>query len=231
MWPPHGFICRMTIPTNAAEELKAALKQQSQRHAEALALMGKIAVDHYDFDTADAVVDAIRTEKPQSIDGRACRNPQSAAAAAAQAGGAGRSRCWTVSPIFSKPGDCSPPPSALQLHDDATKQLLADVDKAAPTDAGAYYEVAEQLGAMRQYPRAAAMYQVAIARAPWWSNARNGLGLLYTQSGDEDLARVTLDAAHKVDPFNVETTNYLRLLDTMKGYDPQGIGPFHRRVR
>ena len=49
----------------------------------------------------------------------------------------------------------------------------------------AYMEVAEQLAPMRQYPRAAAMYQIAVHDAPWWSAARNALGLLYTQSGDE----------------------------------------------
>ena len=59
------------------------------------------------------------------------------------------------------------------------------------------------------------MYKIAIERAPWWTSARNGLGLLYTQSGDEDQARITLDAAHTIDPFNLQTTNYLRLLDDL----------------
>jgi cellulose synthase operon protein C len=75
--------------------------------------------------------------------------------------------------------------------------------------------VAMQLGAMRQYPRAAQHFKIAIERAPWWTAPRNGLGLLYTQSGDEDEARVTLDAAHALDPFNLATTNYLRLLDDL----------------
>ncbi len=54
--------------------------------------------------------------------------------------------------------------------------------------------------------------------APWWNSARNGLGLLYTQSGDEDDARVTLEAAHSIDPFNLRTTNYLRLLDDLASF-------------
>ena len=69
---------------------------------------------------------------------------------------------------------------------------------------------------MRQYPRAEAKYKVAVQRAPWWTAARNGLGLLYTQSGDEDAARVTLEAAKLIDPYNVRTHNYLVLLDQMK---------------
>jgi len=220
-WPAHVAAARFYLShddaSNAEEELKAALKQNSNG-IQALDLMGKIAVDHYDFDTADAVVDAIRTESPQSITAELVetrnllrqRQPKEAALVVR--------KVLDREPDLIEARGLLAATEALQLHDDATKQLLADVDKAAPTDANAYYEVAEQLAAMRQYPRAATMYQVAIERAPWWSNARNGLGLLYTQSGDEDLARVTLDAAHKVDPFDVETTNYLRLLDTMKGY-------------
>jgi tetratricopeptide (TPR) repeat protein len=105
------------------------------------------------------------------------------------------------------------------LHDEQTKSLLADADRADPQGASAYFEVAEQLGAMRQYPRAAAMYKIAIDRAPWWTAPQNGLGLLYTQSGDEDLARSTLTAAHELDPFNFTTTNYLRLLDQLAAFD------------
>ena len=90
------------------------------------------------------------------------------------------------------------------------------VDRLDPDNASAYLEVAEQLGAMRQYPRAAEKYKVAIERAPWWTAAPNGLGLLYTQSGDEDkAARASLEAPAMLDPFNVATTNYLRLLDDM----------------
>src|SRR5206468_10387264 len=104
---------------------------------------------------------------------------------------------------------------ALQLHDDQMAAALAKVEKIDPDNASAYFEVAEQLGALRQYPRAIAKYKVAIERAPWWTAARNGLGLLYTQSGDETEARAALEEARKLDPFNVATTNYLRLLDDM----------------
>src|SRR5439155_19327449 len=104
---------------------------------------------------------------------------------------------------------------SLRLHDDQAAATLKHVESIDPDNASAYFEVAEQLAAMRQYPRAAGMYKIAIERAPWWTSARNGLGLLYTQSGDEDLARITLDAAHTIDPFNMQTTNYLRLLDDL----------------
>jgi tetratricopeptide (TPR) repeat protein len=221
-WPAHVAAARFYLShddaTNAQQELKAALGA-NPNSAKALDLMGQIAVDHYDFNTADAVVDALRGENPNSMTADLLearnllreRQPKEAAVVV--------NRVLARQPNLIEAKALLAATEALQLHDDATKQLLADVDKAAPNDASAYFEVAEQLAAMRQYPRSAAMYKVAIERAPWWSNARNGLGLLYTQSGDEELARVTLDAAHKVDPFDVETTNYLRLLDMMNGYE------------
>ena len=104
---------------------------------------------------------------------------------------------------------------ALLLKDDQTAQILKQVDAIDPNNAAAYEEVADQLASLRQYPRSAEMYKIAVQRAPWWSQARNGLGLLYTQSGDEDAARGVLEAAHTMDPFNDRTTNYLRLLDEM----------------
>ena len=220
-WPAHVAAARYYLShddaNNAQQELQAALRQ-NPNSVEALDLMGQIAVDHFDFNTADAVVDAIRAENSHSIAAELVetrnllrqRQPKEAAIVI--------KRVLARQPDLIEARGLLAATEALQLHDDATRKLLADVDRIAPTDAGAYLEVAEQLGAMRQYPRAAAMYQVAITRAPWWSNARNGLGLLYTQSGEEDLARVTLDAAHKIDPFDVETTNYLRLLDDMKAF-------------
>jgi hypothetical protein len=108
--------------------------------------------------------------------------------------------------------------AALRLHDAECAKILKQIDEIDPHNASAYLELAEHLSAMRQYPRAAGMYKIAIERASWWNAPRNGLGLLYTQSGDEDDARVTLEAAHSLDPFNLRTTNYLRLLDDLASF-------------
>jgi tetratricopeptide (TPR) repeat protein len=219
-WPAHLAAARYYLThndaNNAQQELKDVL-ESNPNCADALALYGKIAVSEYDFNTGEAAVAEIRKENPTSVQADLLetrnllqeREPKQAAVVA--------KRVLSEQPDLLEAKGLLAATEALQLHDEETKKLLAEVDKQAPADAGAYYEVAEQLGAMRQYPRAAAMYQIAIARAPWWNDVRNGLGLLYTQSGDEDLARATLESAHKIDPFNVETTNYLRVLDEMRG--------------
>lgn len=198
----------------ATDELTIALKHNPHDVA-ALALVGKIAVDAFDFSDADAQIASIREvdEHSPAADLLEARNDLQQ-----------RRPKEAIPPLQSVlaryPADIEAlgllaGAQALMLHDDASAQTLKKADAIEPDSPVAYFEVAEQLGAMRQYPRSAAMYKVALARAPWWTAVRNGLGLLMTQSGDEETARVVLEAAHAVDPFSVRTTNYLKLLDMM----------------
>ena len=220
-WPAHLAAGRFYLSHNddhhAEEEVKRALAV-NPRAPDALAVAGQVAVSHYNFNGGDAAVAELRKVDDAAVaaDLLECRNllqqrqPRQAATAVR--------RVLAKQPHHLEAMGLLAATEALQLHDEQTKRLLADVDRVSPTDARAYLEVADQLGAMRQYPRAAAMYQVAIDRAPWWNEPRNGQGLLFTQSGDEDAARRTLADAHAIDPFNVETTNYLRLLDDLNKF-------------
>jgi tetratricopeptide (TPR) repeat protein len=221
-WPAHVAAAEYFLshdnPVNAKKELVAAL-HGNPHDAKSCQLIGLIAVQGYDFNTADEAADAIRRSNPDSVDADLLqarnllrqRLPKEAEQLVRHV--------LEARPKLAEAMGLMAAAEALQLHDEATKQLLNDVDQVNPHGGAAYFEVAEQLAAMRQYPRSAAMYKVAVDREPWWTAARNGLGLLYTQSGDEDLARATLDAAHELDPFNLETTNYLRLLDELAAFD------------
>jgi tetratricopeptide (TPR) repeat protein len=116
--------------------------------------------------------------------------------------------------------------AALELNEAEEKKILAQLNQFAPHDATAYQELGDQLAAMRQYPESEAMYKTAIARAPWWSEPQNAMGLLYTQSGDEASARTTLTAAHAMDPYDLRTTNYLRLLDDLDHFSKKESAHF-----
>lgn len=220
-WPAHVAAAEYLIGhddrENALKELAIA-RQANPNDQRSLELMGRLAVENFNFDGADEAVATMRRT-----------NPRSTAADLLEARNLLRQR---------RPADAEPvlrqvlagrPDNlealglmaavrSLQLRDDESAGLLRQVEQIDPDNATAYFEVAEQLSAMRQYPRAAAMYQKAIDRAPWWTAPRNGLGLLYTQSGDEDQALAVLEAARTLDPFNVRTTNYLRLLDDLRRF-------------
>lgn len=217
-WPAHVAAAEYYVShddeQSALKELKLASDANPQ-DIHALVVTGKITIDGFNFDAADEIISAIKDVDPDSIDGDLLlarnllkqRRPTDAQAPV--------NRVLAKQPQNIEALGLLAATEALQLHDDKTAEILKRVDKLDPHNATAYYEVAEQLAAMRQYPRAAAKFKVAIDRAPWWTSARNGLGLLYTQSGDENDALTVLNAAHALDPFNHETTNYLRLLDDL----------------
>ena len=198
----------------AREELAAAV-EANPRDARALRLIGLVSLDVFNFDAVDRVIAELRAIDGNSIDAAVLegrnllrqRRPKEAEAVL--------TAVLARQPKHIEAMGLLAGAHALQLRDERTIELLKQVDTidVAADNATAYFEVAEQLSAMRQYPRAAAMYETAINRAPWWTAPRNGLGLLYTQWGDDDKARAALDAAHALDPFNLSTTNYLRLLD------------------
>lgn len=198
----------------AEKELSAAL-DSNPSDVDALKLIATIALDTFNFDAADEVIASIRKVDRTStvadlLETRSLlqqRRPIDAFAPV--------QRVLASQPKNLEALGLLAGAHALRLEDDKAADVLKQVEAIDPDNATAYFDVAEQLGAMRQYPRAAEHYKIAIERAPWWTAARNGLGLLYTQSGDEDDARVTLDAAHLLDPFNLATTNYLRLLDEL----------------
>jgi Flp pilus assembly protein TadD len=202
---------------DAIEQIKAVLSA-NPNELDALDLMGHVTLGQFDFDTTDHIIAAIRDVDRNSLDAEllearnlmAQRRPQDAQAPV--------DKVLARQPKNVQAMGLLAAVNALELKTDRVNEILKQVDAIAPTNASAYFEVAEQLDSMRQYPRAIDMYQKAIARAPWSTAALNGLGLLFTQSGDEGKARETLELAHQLDPFNLRTTNYLKLLDMMGSY-------------
>ena len=203
----------------ALEQLGGALEANPQ-DVRSLRLMGHLALGGFNFDKCDEVIAALRQFDPNSVtadllEGRNLmqqRVPKDAESPI--------QRVLSSQPKNLEALGLLAGAYALQLQEEQVDRILAQVDEVdvGHDNASAYLEVAEQLAAMRQYPRAEAKYKKAIERAPWWTAAWNGLGLLYTQSGDEDKAHWTITAARQLDPFNLETTNYKRLLDTMLTY-------------
>ncbi len=221
-WPAHvaaaEFYMARGNSREAAKELTAALSG-NPNDIRSRVLAGLIALERWNFDAADTQIEAIRKVNRQSIEGELLearallqqRRPRDAEAPL--------SRALSAQPNHIEAMGLLAGAYALQLQEDKVRELLQRVEKIDPDNATAYVELAEQLSAMRQYPRAEKTYKMAIERAPWMTAARNGLGLLLTQSGDEEQAKVVLDAAYKLDPFNFRTTNYLILLDKMAKMD------------
>ena len=205
-------------PKEAAKELAAALAA-NPNDIRSHVLIGGIALETFNFDAADKHIEHIRTidenaTEADLLETRALlqqRRPADAEAAIQRVLNRQPNNIEALGLLASA--------YALQMKEEKVQEMLAKVEKLNPENASAYLDLAESLSAMRQYPRAEKTYRIAIERAPWMTAARNGLGLLLTQSGDEDGARKELDAAYALDPFNFRTTNYLILLDRMAKLD------------
>lgn len=221
-WPAHVAAAEYYLAHDdvgkAVEELQAAL-QINPHSVEALTLLGHITAAKRNFAVGTQTVATLRTINADShiadlLDARLLLSQRQADEAEPPIRKA----------LESRPDDpealgllavCH----ALRLRDEEMQQTLARVDEVSPNNAGVYLDVAEYLRFMWQYDQAEKMYQRASEIAPWWAAPQNGLGLLYAANGEEDKARVVLEQARAMDPFNVETTNYLRVLDIMAGFE------------
>jgi len=220
-WPAHLAAAESFFdhddPPSAADELEQAMKA-NPGDARCWLLYGRMELGQFNFDGVDRAVNAIRAENEDSVDADLLEGRNLLAQ---------QMPCLAMPPLeralAKQPRNLVglglvAAAQEMLLQNDKSAATLKQADAVAPASAVAYFEVAEQLAAMRQYSRSAQMYQIALDRAPWWSSARNGLGMLYAQSGDEDAARKVMEAAHTLDPFNYSTTNYLRLLDMMSKF-------------
>jgi cellulose synthase operon protein C len=95
-----------------------------------------------------------------------------------------------------------------------------------PKEAGAHVAIAEQLGRVRQYAKAAAWARegAAIDSINWQAHNVAGMNLL--RLGRIAEGRAALETAFKGDPYNVWSKNTLDLLDTFKDYDEIDRGRF-----
>jgi len=222
-WPAHEAAAEYYLSHDDKEkavgELKSVLAANPQDPG-TLSLLGEIMLSAYDFGQVDGCVDALRKIDQHSpaadlLETRSLLRQHQPRLALEPV-----QRVLARQPKNIEALGLLAAVQALRLHDDEMEKALAEVDQidVSHNNASAYLEVAEQLAEMWQYPRALAKYQIVVQRAPWLADALNGLGLLYTRIGEEDKAYATLFEARQLDPFNVATTNYMRLMDTMRSF-------------
>ncbi len=178
-WPAHVaaaeyFMSHGNTP-EAGKELKAALAG-NPNDAQSHMLAGLIALETWNFDAADAQIAAIRKVDDQSPDGdiletRALLQQRRPADAIGPI-----KRLLARQPKNLEALGLLASCHALLLQEDKVQETLKQVEALDPNNASAYLDLAEQLGGMRQYPRAEAMYEKAIKRAPWLSSATTDWG-------------------------------------------------------
>lgn len=100
----------------------------------------------------------------------------------------------------------------------ALDAVLADADKLVPNGTEAHKYAAILLEMKIQREKAVALLNEILRRTPWEVAARHLLGDIHLNDGMDAEARAALDEAYKLDPYNIKTVNFLRLLDELDKY-------------
>jgi tetratricopeptide (TPR) repeat protein len=106
----------------------------------------------------------------------------------------------------------------LTGNERAIDELPKLADAVAPKRNDAQATAAEVLASRSQRDAAEKLYRVAMAKTPWETTLYHGLGDIYLNDSRDDKAREVLNQANALDPYNITTLNYIRLLDGLKKY-------------
>lgn len=106
---------------------------------------------------------------------------------------------------------------AMSGNPEDLAKRLAQADAMMPQESAAHVAAAQAVLATGPQ-RAIPLLEQAITRTPHWNLPRNMLAIALMTGTDTEKARPVLESAYDLDPFSVETTNYLRLLDRLKSF-------------
>lgn len=108
--------------------------------------------------------------------------------------------------------------AALEERDDDFAQLRARVDAFSPNNPHFLGDVADTLGRQYRFVEAVALAREAIAADPNYWQGYTLLGGNLIRLGEEEEGRANLEIGFDNDPFNVMTSNMLKVYDTLDTY-------------
>ncbi len=214
---------------NMPEAGKAALEVLTLNPscAEAWALLGRMAVNSFDFTRAELVARKLTELQagfgPQDSPGSAAGHlivarawlRQNDPAFAGESVGKALARFPGMREALALEAAVA----ALLFDFDAVERDLSEFDALSPGSPLALFEVGRALSEARQYDQAAAYLERAQERQPNWAEPVTELGLLEMQSGRDTRALAALRRATELDPFNVRARNSLRLIEELVTYE------------
>lgn len=213
--------------SEAHEALQQALELNNAA-ADSWYLLGRMAVDGFDFDRAEKVVARLRelaqpiepTDAPPSPDAASGVAPLADMLAARirirqrDPKGVAEALAPTLArfPNLLEARALEAAASALAFDTPGVEAKLAALDTLSPGTPLGYFAVGKALAEHRQYADAARYLEEASKRAPKDAEVWIELGLLEVQAARDDRALAALERAALLDPFNVRASNSLKLV-------------------
>lgn len=200
------------------QEAQAALTEVlalNPRSAEAMRMLGEMAVGSFAFEPALEIaddLDALAGEDGPSVGAAMIR-----AQAALRQGDADGAELALAPAMERYPRHrglmgLHAAAAARGHNDEALENRLAALDAISPNAAAGWMKVGRALSEARQYDHAREVLTEATRREPAWARPWTELGLMEVQAGRDEAARAALERAFALDPFNIRVDNSLRLV-------------------
>jgi len=220
-WPAKLAEAELLFEKDFVEEAAQALHETlalNPRCTQAWYLLGRLAVQRFDFDSAATAATAIRRtnrEHPLAAlllaESRLTQDDPDAAKELLEP----LLKSWPKQRLALAYMAAT---TALYYDESATEAALKRCDELSPNGAQAWFIVGRHLSFARQYEAAAKVFDEAVRRAPSWPEPQIELGLMELQSGRDDRALSTLKNVAKLDNFNKRAANSLLLLEDLHTY-------------
>jgi cellulose synthase operon protein C len=221
-WPTYIVEAELLYEKDNASAAGQAVRQALEFNpssAQAWFLMGRVAVESFNFEGAEKVAEKLRAlggdDSPLAaiILARAALR-QNDPDGALEFLSAPLKKHPRMRPLLALQAAAT----ALQYDFDKADARLAEFDELSPNSPLAYYEVGRALSEARQYESAGKYLRIAAERAPYWSEPVIELGLMAVQAGQDLEAGDALRKAAALDPFNIRAGNTLALVKELAGY-------------
>ena len=212
---------RLLVQKDRFEDGVAALQEalgRNLRSGEALQLLGRVAVQTFDFDGARQAAThlrAINNAHPQAVllDAECALQSRDAAAAIAVL-----DPFLTLFPEQREALALRAAADGMRFDMAALSARLAALDRLMPGSPLGPYEAGRFLALARQYEEASAALGEAAKRAPGWSAPVAELGLLEMQAGRDAEALAALRLAVSLDAFDQRAGHSLTLAEALSDW-------------
>jgi len=220
-WPAKLEEARLLLDKDNTQDAVAALHETldlNPRCAEAWYELGRVALDRFDFDSAQIAANALMRLNPDHplaallmAESQLIQDDPDGAMELLEP----IARRWPKLRLVHAYVAAA---QALFYDETKMREAIARFEELSPGSGLSHYIVGAHLSLNRQYDAAAEVLEEAIRRHPAWPAPQIELGLMELQSGRDDHALDALRSVTQLDPFNKRAANSLFLLEELTEY-------------
>jgi tetratricopeptide (TPR) repeat protein len=233
-WPARLLEAQLLLDKDNTRDARGAAIEAlrlNPRSAHTTALLGRMNVDVFDFDRAEAIADRLDElvtwqDEPDDREGAAASHLGALLLASARlrqndpiGATIAIAVCAERFPTMPRMLAMRAAIAAEEYDFNLAQRILDELDEVSPGTHIGYLTVGKTVSENRQYPEAAEFLEEAARRRPLLPEPYIELGLLEMQSGRDIRALDALTKAQELDPFHDRAANSLTLITELLTYE------------